>query len=51
MLGSLAAVTTYLVMIGGEYRVHFAMGLFATFVLNTVLLVVEAQKISKNSAD
>lgn len=51
MLGSLAAVTTYLVMIGGEYRVHFAMGLFATFVVNTVLLVVEAQKISKNRPD
>ena len=51
MLGSLAAVTTYLVMIGGEYRVHFTMGLFATFVLNTVFLVVEAQKISKNRPD
>lgn len=51
MLGSLAAVTAYLIMIGGEYRVHFTMGLFAAFVLNTVFLVAEAQKISKNRPD
>ncbi len=51
MLTSLAAVTIYLVTIGGEHRIHFALGLFTVFAFNTVLLVVEAQKISKNRPD
>ena len=51
MLTSLAAVTTYLVVVGGEFRVQFALGLFTVFAFNTVLLVVEAQKISKNRPD
>ena len=43
MFSSLALVTTYLVLVGGTYRVHFVLGLFVVFAVNTVLLVVESQ--------
>ncbi|MAI23081.1 MAG: hypothetical protein CL828_03400 [Crocinitomicaceae bacterium] len=43
MFSSLALVTAYLVFIGGTYRVHFVLGLFAVFAVNTILLVVESQ--------
>ena len=43
MFSSLALVTAYLVMLGGTYRVHFVLGLFVVFAVNTVLLVVESQ--------
>ncbi|MGB1122492.1 MAG: hypothetical protein ACPG08_03125 [Flavobacteriales bacterium] len=43
MFSSLALVTAYLVLVGGEYRVHFVLGLFVVFAVNTVLLVVESQ--------
>jgi hypothetical protein len=43
MFSSLALVTAYLVMVGETYRVHFVLGLFVVFVVNTVLLVVESQ--------
>lgn len=43
MFASLGLVTAYLIMVGGEYRVHFVLGLFAAFALNTVLLVIESQ--------
>lgn len=46
MFTSLAGVLVYLVFIGGEFRVHFVMGLFAAFALNTALLVLESQKLS-----
>lgn len=46
MFTSLAGVLLYLVLVGGEFRVHFVMGLFAAFALNTTLLVVESQKLS-----
>ena len=42
---SLAVVTAYLVLVGGEFRVQFALGMFAAFALNTTLLVVESQKL------
>lgn len=51
MLTSLALVTTYLVAVGGEYRIQFAMGLFVAFAANTFFLVVEAQKLSKERLD
>jgi hypothetical protein len=35
MLSSLAIVTTYLVAVGGEYRIHFSLGLFVVFAVNT----------------
>jgi len=38
--------TFYLVQVGGEFRVHFVMGLFIAFALNTAMLVVESQKLS-----
>ena len=40
----LALVTAYLALVGGTYRVHFVLGLFVVFAVNTVLLVVESQK-------
>lgn len=43
MFSSLALVTAYLVLVGGTYRVHFVLGLFVVFAVNTVLLVVESQ--------
>ena len=43
MFSSLALVTAYLVLVGGTYRVHFVLGLFVVFAMNTVLLVVESQ--------
>ena len=43
MFSSLALVTTYLVLVGGTYRVHFVLGLFVVFAVNTALLVVESQ--------
>lgn len=43
MFASLGLVTAYLVLVGGEYRVHFVLGLFVVFALNTVLLVMESQ--------
>ena len=43
MFSSFALVTAYLVLVGGEYRVHFVLGLFVVFAVNTVLLVVESQ--------
>lgn len=43
MFSSLGLVTAYLVAVGGEYRVHFVLGLFAVFAVNTILLVVESQ--------
>lgn len=43
MFSSLALVTAYLVLVGGMYRVHFVLGLFVVFAVNTVLLVVESQ--------
>ena len=46
MLLSLSAATVYLVQVGGEFRVHFVMGLFVTFAVNTALLVAESQKLS-----
>ena len=46
MLTSLAIVTIYLVAVGGEYRIPFALGLFAAFVANTFLLVMASQKIN-----
>jgi len=46
MLLSLAVATFYLVQVGGEFRVHFVMGLFIAFALNTAILVVESQKLS-----
>lgn len=46
MFSSLAGVLLYLVLVGGEFRVHFVLGLFAAFALNTALLVVESQKLS-----
>ncbi|MFZ9054719.1 MAG: hypothetical protein ACO2ZL_02845 [Flavobacteriales bacterium] len=46
MFTSLAGVLVYLVFIGGEFRVHFVMGLFSAFALNTTLLVIESQKLS-----
>jgi hypothetical protein len=51
MLTSLALVTTYLVAVGGEYRIQFAMGLFVAFAANTFFLVAEAQKLSKERLD
>lgn len=49
MLLSLGVATTYLVWVGGEYRVHFVMGLFAAFALNTTLLVIHAQNRGTNT--
>lgn len=49
MFTSLAGVLLYLVFVGGVFRVHFVMGLFAAFALNTTLLVVESQKLSSKS--
>jgi hypothetical protein len=46
MLLSLGVATFYLVQVGGEFRVHFVMGLFIAFALNTAMLVVESQKLS-----
>lgn len=46
MLTSLAIVTIYLVAVGGEYRIPFALGLFAAFAANTFLLVMASQKIN-----
>jgi hypothetical protein len=43
MFSSLALVMAYLVLVGGSYRVHFVLGLFVVFAVNTVLLVVESQ--------
>ncbi|MGB0461534.1 MAG: hypothetical protein ACPGOX_00750 [Flavobacteriales bacterium] len=43
MFSSLALVTAYLVLVGGTYRVHFVLGLFVVFAVNTALLVVESQ--------
>ena len=43
MFSSLALVTAYLVLVGGTHRVHFVLGLFVVFAVNTVLLVVESQ--------
>ena len=43
MFSSLALVTAYLLLVGGTYRVHFVLGLFVVFAVNTVLLVVESQ--------
>ena len=43
MFSSVALVTAYLVLVGGTYRVHFVLGLFVVFAVNTVLLVVESQ--------
>ena len=51
MLTSLALATTYLVAVGGEYRIQFAMGLFVAFAANNFLLVAEAQKLSKERLD
>jgi len=44
MFSSLALVTAYLLLVGGTYRVHFVLGLFVVFAVNTVLLVIESQK-------
>lgn len=44
MFASLGLVTAYLVLVGGEYRVHFVLGLFVVFAVNTVLLVMESQQ-------
>jgi len=46
MFTSLAAVLLYLLFVGGEFRVHFVMGLFVAFAINTTLLVVESQNLS-----
>lgn len=46
MLTSLAIVTYYLVAVGGVHRIPFALGLFAAFAANTILLVASSQKIS-----
>lgn len=43
MFTSLGIVTAYLVLVGGEYRVHFVLGLFVVFAMNTALLVVQSQ--------
>jgi hypothetical protein len=51
MLTSLAIVTAYLVVVGGEYRIHFSMGLFIVFAVNTFLLVMEAQTLSRKRAN
>lgn len=51
MLSSLAIVTTYLVAVGGEYRIHFSLGLFVVFAVNTFFLVMKAQTLSKKRAD
>lgn len=47
MLLSLAVVTTYLVLVGGEFRVQFALGLFSAFAFNTGILVFATQNLSK----
>ena len=49
MLTSLALVTTYLVAVGGEYRIQFAMGLFVAFAANTFFLYVNSLKSSIQS--
>ena len=43
MFSSLGLVTAYLVAVGGQFRVHFVLGLFAVFAINTILLVLESQ--------
>ena len=43
MFTSLGLVTSYLVLVGGDYRVHFVLGLFVVFAVNTVLLVMQSQ--------
>lgn len=47
MLVSLAVVTTYLVTVGGAYRIPFSLGLFVAFSVNTFLLVAASQKINQ----
>lgn len=43
MFSSLGLVTAYLLAVGGQFRVHFVLGLFAVFAINTILLVLESQ--------
>ena len=43
MFASLGLVTAYLMLVGGEYRVHFVLGLFVVFAVNTALLVMQSQ--------
>lgn len=51
MFSSLAIVTTYLVSVGGEYRIHFSLGLFVVFAVNTFFLVMEAQTLSRKKSN
>jgi hypothetical protein len=46
MFSSLGLVTAYLVAVGGQFRVHFVLGLFAVFAINTILLVLESQNLA-----
>ena len=43
MFSSLAMVLAYLVLFDGSFRIHFVLGLFVVFAVNTVLLVIESQ--------